>query len=427
MDVDEPSIGATEIYTLTPTKWNPHTDAYALNEESIIDWEGNITEKGHCNVKIVLDEIGDEYQSQYKISAMEVLHIDKVLQSRSQCNNNNIFKTSELSMISSELCPYLLTSMVKARTNLVSDAIIIGATDCYNGDYLDNDDNEIPMTIHMFQDAMNGLGSEDEMDAFFASSVHGGPEVGVDARHLSKVWRISYEDAKRTIDATTQHGTHTPNPVKNQNYTTNDRMLQYRQITQYFFIDTFFATKKGGTSSRGNSCCQLFVTDKGFIYVVPMKHKSEVLSAIKQFAKEVGAPDAIVSDMAKEQISQDVHNFCNTIGTTLRAIEEGTPWSNKAELYIKLMKEAVRKDMKESNCPLRFWDYCLERRVWIYNLTSRDHIKVHGSNPHAETFGEQEDISNLCQFRWYEWCYFHDHKAPFPHNQEILGRVLGPA
>ena len=91
------------------------------------------------------------------------------------------------------------------------------------------------------------------------------------------------------------------------------------------------------------------------------------------------------------------------------------------------MKEAVCKDMKESNCPLRFWDYCLERRVQIYNLTSHDHIKVRGSNPHTETFGEQGDISNLCQFRWYQWCYFRDHKAPFPHNQEVLGCVLGPA
>ena len=27
---------------------------------------------------------------------------------------------------------------------------------------------------------------------------------------------------------------------------------------------------------------------------------------------------------------------------------------------------------------------------------------------------------------WYQWCYFRDHKAPFPHNQEVLGRVLGP-
>ena len=158
-----------------------------------------------------------------------------------------------------------------------------------------------------------------------------------------------------------------------------------------------------------------------------MKHKSEVLPAIKLFAKEVGAPDAIVSDMAKEQVSQDVRNFCSTIVTTLQALEEGTPWSNKAELYIKLMKEAARKDMKESNCPLRFWDYCLERRVRIYNLMSHDHIKVRGSNPYMETFGEQGDISNLCQFWWYQWCYFRDHKAPFPHNQEVLGRVLGPA
>ena len=86
------------------------------------------------------------------------------------------------------------------------------------------------------------------------------------------------------------------------------------------------------------------------------------------------------------------------IGTTLRALEEGTPWSNKAELYIKLMKEAVCKDMKEAHCPLSFWDYCLERRVQIYNLTSCDHLKICGSNPHTETFGEKGDISNLCQF-----------------------------
>ena len=193
VDAEEPSICATEIYTLTPMKWNPHTDAYALNEESIDDWEGNIREKGHCDVKIVLDEIGDEYQSQYKISVIETLHMVKVLQSHSQCNNNNVFKTSELSMISSALCPYLLTLMIEAWTNLGSDAINISATNCYNGDSLDDGDdaveeNEIPMTIDTFQDAMNGLGSEEDMDAFFASSVHGDPEVGVDARHLLNVW-----------------------------------------------------------------------------------------------------------------------------------------------------------------------------------------------------------------------------------------------
>ena len=135
-------------------------------------------------------------------------------------------------------------------------------------------------------------------------------------------------------------------------------------------MDTFFATKKGGQSSRGHTCCQLFVTDKGFIYVVPMKKKSEVLLAIKQFAKEIGAPDSFVADMSGEQMSSEVKKFCNDIGTTLRSLEEGTPWSNKAELYIGLIKEAVRKDMHESNSPLCLWDYCVERRARINKMHS---------------------------------------------------------
>ena len=184
---------------------------------------------------------------------------------------------------------------------------------------------------------------------------------------------------------------------------------------------------KGGQSSWGNTCCQLFVTDKGYLYVVLMKQKSEVLAASKQFAKVVGTPDAIVCDMASEQLSSGVKQFCNTMGTMLRALEEGTSWSNKAELYVKLMKEVVRKDMREADSPLPFWDYCLERRVWIYNLTARDHIKINGMMPHTATTGEEGDISNLCQYKWYDWCYYREHTAKFPHNQEVLGHVLGPA
>jgi predicted nuclease of restriction endonuclease-like RecB superfamily len=82
-----------------------------------------------------------------------------------------------------------------------------------------------------------------------------------------------------------------------------------------------------------------------------MKSKADVLQAVKQFAKEIGAPDALICDAAKAQTSKDMRKYCNEIGTTLRALEEGTPWANKAELYIGLLKEAVRKDMKSSNSP----------------------------------------------------------------------------
>ena len=230
-DAHEPLNYATEIYTLTPTRWNPHTDVYALNEESIVDWEGNIKDRSLCDVKIILDEIGDEYQGQYKVSSMEAQYVDEILKIRSQQNdNNNVYKTSELSTILSVLCPHLLTLMIEAQINLGSDVINIGVLNCYEENYLDNGDDaivedETPTMMDMIQDAMNALGSEEDMDAFFVSSVHGGPEVGIDAKHLSNVWRISYEDTKCTIDVTTQHGIHQPNPVMNQNYTTNELML----------------------------------------------------------------------------------------------------------------------------------------------------------------------------------------------------------
>ena len=41
--------------------------------------------------------------------------------------------------------------------------------------------------------------------------------------------------------------------------------------------------------------------------------------------------------------------------------------------------------------------------------------------------GEEGDISNLCQFDWYQWCYFREQKSDCPLAQEVLGRVLGLA
>ena len=37
-DLEDPE----EVYVLTPLRWNPHSDAYTFNEESMLDWEGNM-------------------------------------------------------------------------------------------------------------------------------------------------------------------------------------------------------------------------------------------------------------------------------------------------------------------------------------------------------------------------------------------------
>ena len=82
--------------------------------------------------------------------------------------------------------------------------------------------------------------------------------------------------------------------------------------------------------------CSTLVSDKDFVYVVPLKKEGQglVLQAIKQFAKTISAPDALIHDALKSQKSHEVRNYYNDIGTTLRVLEENTPCANKVELYI---------------------------------------------------------------------------------------------
>ena len=96
-------------------------------------------------------------------------------------------------------------------------------------------------------------------------------------------------------------------------------------------------------------------------------------------------------------MSEDMKKFCNEIGTTLKVLEKNTPWFNKYELYIGIIKEAVNRDMKKANYPLAFWDYCIERRACINNLTAKNIFSLHGTSPYTAFTGEEGDISNLCQ------------------------------
>ena len=449
-----------DVYLLTPNgRWNPNTSVYAENEANMLDWEGNMVDKKD-RVEVLLDEVQEDkaMAAGAVISKLEAEAIDSNLEKVTLLysgDHNDLIDGH----VSSSVCdPELLCAMLEAKSAESQFKSSIGATVASESKYILDDDQrkeaqlEEPDDASMSSDdssrvemeedddepqegpdASEGTSLDDiltgeiDLDEIMASAAHAKPRRTVDAEHLSKIWRIDIETAKRTLDVTSQNVSRVANPSLSRNYATNDKMLRYKRIKEYFFMDTFFATKKAGKSSRGHTCCQLFVTDKGFVYVVPMRTKSEVLQAVKQFAKEIGAPEALICDAAREQKSDALRKFCHEIGTTLRVLEEGTPWANRAELYIGLIKAAVAKDMRQSNCPLAFWDYCVERRARINNLTARNLFQLHGSNPHTALTGTEGDISSLCQFDWYEFCYYREQTARFPFNKEVLGRVLGPA
>ena len=74
---------------------------------------------------------------------------------------------------------------------------------------------------------LDSEGAQEKVDEFFSHATNASRPRGVTPEHLSKVWRISPEDARRTIDTTTQTSVQTQDPTLSCNYSTNDRMLGY--------------------------------------------------------------------------------------------------------------------------------------------------------------------------------------------------------
>ena len=117
----------------------------------------------------------------------------------------------------------------------------------------------------------------------------------------------------------------------------------------------FFCNEEG-IKFKIYTCMQIFVSDKSYVFIAAMKSVSEFTKDLNFFAKEVGVPEAIISDSHKCHKYKEVRQFCHKIVTTLRVLKGSTQRRNRAELYVSLFKEAVRKYMLQENPPLVFWD-----------------------------------------------------------------------
>ena len=171
---------------------------------------------------------------------------------------------------------------------------------------------------------------------------------------------------------------------------------------------------------------QLFVSTKGFVKVYDMKPMNEFPQAQLLFVKEVGAPKALFVDPHRAHISKEMRSFSHKIGTALRVLEESTQNANRAELYIRLLKDSIHKYLGDRNAPIKLWCYATELQIQIFNLTAKHLFQLQGHNPHLATFDDMGDISNLCNFGWYEWCYFLQGNTAFPMTTQGLVLCLGP-
>lgn len=96
-------------------------------------------------------------------------------------------------------------------------------------------------------------------------------------------------------------------------------------------------------------------------------------------------------------------------------------------MYVGQFKESTCKDLRQADSPLVLWDYCVQRRERIHNVTPKNLFQLNDNTPTVAILGVEGDISNICQFGWYDWCYYRENNTvAFPHQKKCLGHVLGP-
>jgi len=224
-----------DIYMLTPERFNPHDLAYALNEEAMLDWEGNITDERYRQ-RFLLSNIeeSNEMTTSAIISCNEQAMIDEVIATRD-------WHVPAISH--TEHNDETLNQLIERR-NLGMYQASIGSTDAPESEYLMHDEES--------QDGYLGVESADEeddlpvedlygtiadhllkigdtptldLDGVMASGTTATRAEGISSRHLAKVWKIDVPTAERTIEITTQLNRRSDHPLLARNYGTGDRML----------------------------------------------------------------------------------------------------------------------------------------------------------------------------------------------------------
>ena len=66
--------GSDDVYVLTPSRWNPHSDAYAQTEASQLDWEGNMIPAQYQSKLLLSDIDEDREMEDLALSSIEVQH-----------------------------------------------------------------------------------------------------------------------------------------------------------------------------------------------------------------------------------------------------------------------------------------------------------------------------------------------------------------
>jgi len=148
-----------------------------------------------------------------------------------------------------------------------------------------------------------------------------------------------------------------------------------------------------------------------------MKSKSEAGVARQDLIRDVGVPDHIHSDGAKETMMGKQKQDCSDTGIKLTQTEKNSPWQNRTEIEIHEMKYL----MTRTNTLLRLWEFLALYICALRNRIVRPLAKLNRRTPYKIITGNRPDISEFLKFAWYKLIWYYK-PSKFPHQNKFLGR-----
>lgn len=202
--------------------------------------------------------------------------------------------------------------------------------------------------------------------------------------YLSKLWNVSLDLAKRTLQSTKQKPMHILKNDLTRQRMANKSRLDFVRLSGYlsdFASNTFFSNV---TSLRGNKCVQLFSNCGNYIMPYLLQTKSEAPRALHRFFLEVRLPSSILTDGALELKKSRWGKLCRKNEVTQKTTKAYCPWQNFAEPNSGAIKQAVCHLMRTTNSPVQLWDYCWEYIIALKRFTVTTNIHIDGKTPHKK-------------------------------------------
>ena len=239
---------------------------------------------------------------------------------------------------------------------------------------------------------------------------------------LSEAWNISIEQAKMTLEATTQNHVRSAIMPLSRRYRI-DRMFEPHRLIGEMASDTMDPRCDG---LHGDRYCQVFGNRKMFCEAYPIKRKADCDDALKKFLRDFGAPDIMVTDGAREQTSRGTKWQATLRKNKITGVitPPHRPNLNPAETVIRELRKRWYRSIFRTNCPRALWNYGLPHFAKLMQLTASNAADLNGKTPLGDLTGETPDISQYLDFGWYDWVWYKENAGL---DVPRLGRFLGIA